>query len=89
MEYGYPANGEKIDASGLLYMPIPKLQEFMLNVEAGSIGVRSLLPILQHLGVSLVCGMVCPEGATSQAAIQRGVDLLSVYEDWAQLLLAD
>lgn len=89
MQYGYPVNGGKIDASGLLYMPIPELQEFMLNVEAGSMGVRPLLPILQHLGVSLVCGMVCPEGSTSQAAIQRGVDLLRVYDDWAQLLIAD
>ena len=67
-----------IDATDLICMPLPCLEELVGEIEDGAPGLTFVLGVIRWAAVLLICGTVELDGSSKQESTQRGFDMLAI-----------
>ncbi|MFZ3159107.1 MAG: hypothetical protein WA134_02795 [Rhodoferax sp.] len=73
-----------VDASDLLDMPLPLLEELIFELEANAPGTDFVLTVVRWAAFMLICGSVCPDGTSPGDGFRRGMKMLSILRAHAR-----
>ncbi len=67
-----------IDATDLIYMPLPCLEELVFGLDANTPGTDFVLSVIRWAAMLLICGIAIPDGSNMQMAVERGAKMLAI-----------